>query len=100
MIKIITYLLKLVLMVAPFFSLILMLGALWGVTGKTTYKDADTLAAQAASVTKASNLMVKETQNAAACAKTIVPESNYNENSDTVIEGKPYQGKIDWDRTV
>ncbi len=97
MIKIITYPIKLMMVAAPFLSLILMLGALWGVTGKTTYKDIGGLAAQTAS---AGNVLVKETQNAAACAKPIVPEANFNENGDTVTEDKPYHGNIDWERIV
>lgn len=100
MIKIIIYPLKLVMMAAPFLSLILILGTLWGVVGKTTYKDISGTVAQATEASKAGNVLVKETQNAAACAKPIVPEANFNENGDTVTEDKANHGNVDWERIV
>ena len=86
---------KFLMISAPFLSMVIMILALWGVVGKTTYTDLDaTKKVIAFDAKEAKNYLVNETKNIKQC-----PE----ELKSTDIEPKgenPRPQKIDWEHIV
>lgn len=92
--------LMLLMIATPFVSMIVILSALWGVIGKTTYIDINNASVKVENNSKASNVLVKQTQNGEACSTSVAPDPAFDGKADSTVEDKPYQGKIDWDRVV
>ncbi len=81
---------KFSMMSAPFLSMMIMLLALWGIVGKTTYTDADDMKRGIGTdVPEAKNYLVNETKNSEQCGKEV---QNAGEN--------PMPEKIDWEHVV
>jgi hypothetical protein len=80
---------------APFLSMMLMILALWGVVGKASYPDLETVRqAKAAVAGDAKNYLVNETKTIEQCPETV-------ETPDTGSEAEhPMPGKIDWEHVV
>jgi hypothetical protein len=93
---------KILMMATPFLSMILMLCALWGVIGKTTYTDINGLAAQNLfEQPKAKNFLVNETKSAEACVTVPkLPEATENNFDSESNRSKSVDEKIDWEHTV
>lgn len=93
---------KIVMMATPFLSMILMLCALWGVVGKTTYTDVNGMAAQNMSnQLKAKNYLVNETKSSEACVTVPqLPEATENNYDGELKRNRASDEKIDWEHTV
>lgn len=93
---------KILMMATPFLSMILMLCALWGVVGKTTYTDINGLTGQNLfEQPKAKNFLVNETKSAEACVIVPKPPEAADKNYDGELNrSKPVDEKIDWEHTV
>lgn len=95
-------LIKLSMMTAPFLSMILMLCALWGVFGKTTYTDLNGMSEQKYfDMPKAKNYLVNDTKNSGLCATVPeVPDANADKADNELNGKKTVNEKIDWEHTV
>jgi hypothetical protein len=88
-------LIKLLMISTPFLSMVMMLLALWGVVGKTTYTDLDTTKKVIALDAKeAKNYPVNETKKIEQC-----PEELKSPDIAPEIEN-PIHNKIDWGKAV
>jgi hypothetical protein len=88
-------LIKFLMVSAPFLSMVMMLLALWGVVGKTTYTDIDaTKKGLAFEATEAKNYLVNETKTVEQCPEKL--------KSPDIEQGRenPMPNKIDWEHTV
>jgi hypothetical protein len=88
-------LIKLLVVSAPFFSMVMMILALWGVVGKTTYTDLDAAKqAIAFDAKEAKNYQVNETKNVEQCPEEL-------KSPDIGPKGEnPTPNKIDWKHVV
>lgn len=85
-------LIKFLMMSVPFFSMVMMILALWGVVGKTTYTDIDTPKKGIAFDAKeAKNYLVNETKIIEQCPEKLKSPDIEPERENL----KP--GKIDWE---
>ena len=88
-------LIKFLMMSAPFLSMVMMILALWGVVGKTTYTD---LAAEkngaAFAPNEAKNFLVNETKNIEQCPEILKSPDIESEKDNSM------HGKIDWEHVV
>lgn len=88
-------LVKFLLMTTPFFSMLLMLLALWGVVGKATYTDLETARQSAGLVGgEAKNYLVNDTKGIEQCP------TRENAASDADEEDNPMPKKIDWEHVI
>lgn len=88
-------LIRFLMLSAPFLSMLLMILALWGVVGKTTYIDLETAKPSAESgVNEAKNYLVNEIKDTVQC-----PEELKNPDMGQETEN-PMPTKIDWERVV
>ena len=88
-------LIKFLMLSAPFLSMVMMILALWGVVGKTTYTDLDaTKKGIAFGDKEAKNYLVNETKNIEQC-----PEELKSTNIGPKGES-PIPDKIDWEHVV
>ena len=88
-------LIKFLMMSAPLLSMVIMILALWGVVGKTTYPDLDAAKKGIAFGTQeAKNYLVNETKNSEQCPEELKSQDIGPEG------GKPMPGKIDWEHVV
>ena len=88
-------LIKFLMISAPFLSMVMMVLALWGVVGKTTYTDLDTAKEGIVFGAKeAKNYMVNETKNIEQCPEEL-------KGPDIVPDREtPIPNKIDWGHTA
>ena len=88
-------LIKFLMISAPFLSMVMMVLALWGVVGKTTYTDLDaTKKGIAFGTQEAKNYLVNETKNIEQCPEEF-------KSPDIGMEKEtPKPHKIDWGKTV
>jgi hypothetical protein len=88
-------LIRLLMLSAPFLSMLLMILALWGVIGKTTYIDLETAKPNVElGAGEAKNYMVNEIKVNEQCPDEL-------KNPDIVQEAEnPKPAKIDWERVV
>lgn len=84
-------LIKFLMMSVPFLSMVMMMLALWGVVGKTTYADLDVAQPDIAfGAKKAKNYLVNETKNIEQCPEEL-------KSPDIGPQGEnPMPQKIDW----
>jgi hypothetical protein len=91
-------LIKFLMMSAPFFSMVMMILALWGVVGKTTYTDIEAAKQPIVfgSKEEAKNYLVNETKKIEQC-----PEELKNPDTEPERENPvPMPGKIDWEHVA
>jgi hypothetical protein len=90
------------MMTTPFLSMILMLCALWGVVGKTTYADQNGMAAQKHfDMPEAKNYLVNETKRPELCATVPeIPDTAVDKDNGELTDKKLIDQKIDWEHTV
>lgn len=88
-------LIKFLMMSAPLLSLVMMVLALWGVVGKTTYPDLNTTKKGITfGAEGAENYLVNETKNIKQCPEQL-------KSADIGPKGeKPMTGKMDWEHIV
>jgi hypothetical protein len=88
-------LIKFLMMSAPFLAMVMMILALWGVVGKTTYTDLDVIKKDIEFGAKeAKNYLVNDTKNIDQCPEEL-------KSPDIVQEREsPMPNKIDWEHTV
>ena len=86
---------KFIMISAPFLSMVMMILALWGVVGKTTYTDLDaTKKGIAFGDKEAKNYLVNETKNIEQCPEEL-------KSTDIGPKGEsPIPDKIDWEHVV
>jgi len=88
-------LIKFLMVSAPFLSTAMMILALWGVVGKTTYTDLDAVKKGIAFGTKeAKNYLVNETKNSEQCPEELKSPDIGPEKEN------PMPNKIDWEHIV
>jgi len=88
-------LIKFLMVSAPLLSMVMMILALWGVVGKTTYTDLDaTKKGMAFGAKEAKNYLVNETKNIQQC-----PEESKNPDMGPERENR-MPNKIDWEHVV
>jgi hypothetical protein len=95
-------LVKILAMSTPFVSLILMLSALWGVVGKTTYADITPIHhTKNEKTSEAKNYLVNETINQELCSGSVKKaEDNIIENDTETDAKQPSHDKLDWEHIV
>lgn len=89
-------LIKFSMISAPFLSMVMMILALWGVVGKTTYTDLDAIQKKdvAFDTREAKNYLVNETKNIKQCSEKLKSPDIRPERE------KPKPSKVDWEHIV
>ncbi len=97
-----TRFIKTIMMAAPFLSMTLMLFALWGIAGKTTYADLDpTRHKNSFGTMEAKNYLVNETKPQGQCLTVLDnPEANAQKEKIDSPKEESSPGKIEWDKVV
>ncbi len=93
--------LKTLMMTTPFLSMILMLSALWGVFGKTTYADINPTGQQnEMAAVHAKNYLVNETKSNLCTTELKTPETGADENKSNLEENQPLPQNIDLEHVI
>jgi hypothetical protein len=89
-------LIKFSMISAPFLSMVMMILALWGVVGKTTYTDLDAIQKKDIAIgsKEAKNYLVNDTKNIKQCSEELKYPDIRPERE------KPKPSKIDWEHVV